>query len=119
MVRFSASTTLSTPSLLTSCSTLASRCPSLPTSKGLRGGLRDALARQARFPLGDRIVRLRRNAERALTRELAPGTRLVGALSVVQPQGAFVTEQGVTLRVFAEGTARVTQDVGTLGLTAR
>ncbi len=85
----------------------------------LRGGLRDALARQARFPLGDRIARLRANAERALTRELAPGTRLAGTLSAVQPQGAFVTEHGVTLRVVAEGSARVTQEVGALGLTGR
>ncbi len=83
----------------------------------LRGGLRNDLAERARFPLGDRVARLRASAERALTRDLAPGTRLEGHLSSVAPQGATVTGDGVTLRVAIEGTARVTQDVGALGLT--
>jgi Domain of unknown function (DUF4403) len=85
----------------------------------LRSGLRNDLAARARFPLGERIARLRTNAERALSRELAPGTRLEGHLSAVTPQGATVTAEGVTLRVAAEGTARVTQDVTSLGLTGR
>ncbi len=85
----------------------------------LRSGLRNDLAQHARFPLGDRIARLRTSAERALTRELAPGTRIEGHLSAVAPQGAAVTETGVTLRVAAEGTARITQDVSTLNLTGR
>lgn len=84
----------------------------------LRSSLRRQLGERARFPLGDRITRLRASAERALTRQLAPGTRMEGRLGAVVPQGAFVTPQGVTLRVLIEGTARVTQDVGSLGLTA-
>jgi hypothetical protein len=84
----------------------------------LRSSLRRQLAERARFPLGERIARLRASAERALTRTLAEGTRMEGRLGTVSPQGAFVTAQGVTLRVLIEGTARVTQDVGALGLTA-
>ncbi len=84
----------------------------------LRSSLRRQLAARARFPLGERIARLRASAGRALTRTLAEGTRMEGRLGAVSPQGAFVTAQGVTLRVLIEGTARVTQDVGALGLTA-
>lgn len=83
----------------------------------LRSGLRNDLAEHARFPLGDRIARLRASAERALTRDLAQGTHLEGHLSSVVPQGATVTGDGVTLRVAIEGTARITQDVSALGLT--
>ena len=85
----------------------------------LRSSLRRQLAERARFPLGERIARLRASAERALTRELAPGTRLEGRLGAVTPQGAAVTATGVTLRVEVAGEARVTQDAGALGLTAR
>ncbi|MBI5516575.1 MAG: DUF4403 family protein [Deltaproteobacteria bacterium] len=82
----------------------------------LRGSLRDALARRATFPLRDRIERMRSSAERALTRDFGDGTRLQGTLATIRPAGAFVTDHGVTVRVLAEGTARVTQDVGALNL---
>jgi len=85
----------------------------------LRGSLREQISAQARFPLGDRIDRMRASAARALTRELGPGTRMTGALTAVRPQGVYVTETGVTLRVLAEGTASVAQDLAPLGLTAR
>jgi hypothetical protein len=82
----------------------------------LRGSLRDSLARRAAFPLRDRIERMRSSAERALTRDFGDGTRLQGSLTSLRPAGAFVTEHGVTVRVLAEGSARVTQDVGALNL---
>lgn len=85
----------------------------------LRGSLRAQIAAQARFPLGDRIDRMRASAARALARELGPGTRMDGEITAVRPEGAYVTDAGVTLRVMAEGRARVTQDLGALGLTAR
>jgi hypothetical protein len=84
----------------------------------LRSSLRRQLAAQARFPLGDRLARLRASAERALTRELSAGTRLVGRLGAVTPQGATVTPAGITLRVIVAGEAQITQDAAALGLTA-
>lgn len=83
----------------------------------MRGGLRESLTERAVFPLGDRLDRLRQHAETALTRPLAPGTDLRGRLSAVRPQGAFVTDQGIVLRVVADGTAEVHQDARSLGLT--
>lgn len=85
----------------------------------LRGSLRAQIAAQARFPLGDRIDRLRASAARALTRDLGDGTRMTGAITAVRPEGAYVTDQGVTLRVLAEGNATVNQDLSSLGLTTR
>lgn len=84
----------------------------------LRSSLRRQLAERARFPLGARIARLRASAERALSRELVPGTRLEGRLGTVTPQGAMVSSTGVTLRVLVDGEVRVVQDTNVLGLTA-
>jgi hypothetical protein len=83
----------------------------------LRGSLREAVARQAVFPMAERLERLRRSAEAALSRTLAPGTQLHGRLSAVRPQGAWVVPGGVVLRVVADGSAEITQDLSSLGLT--
>ncbi len=83
----------------------------------LRGSLREDIARHARFPLGARIARLRHNAQGALERTLAPGTVLHGSLRDVRPVGAYVTPDGVVVRVEATGSATVTQDLSTLDLT--
>lgn len=80
----------------------------------LRGSLREQIAAQARFPLGERIDRMRASASRALTRELAAGTRMEGSLSNVRPEGAYVTAEGVTLRVLAEGVVSITQSLARL-----
>jgi hypothetical protein len=85
----------------------------------LRGSLREQIAAQARFPLGDRIERVRASAARALTRELGAGTRMEGTLGEVRPGGAYVTDQGVALRVEVEGRVQVTQDLTSLRLTGR
>ncbi len=85
----------------------------------LRGSLRAQIAAQARFPLGDRVDRVRASAARALTRELGGGTRMEGSLGEVRPGGAYVTEQGVALRVEVEGRVQVTQDLSSLRLTGR
>lgn len=85
----------------------------------LRGSLRQQIAAQARFPLGERIDRMRASAARALSRELGRGTRMEGSLGEVRPLGAYVTERGVTLRVVAEGAVTVTQDLSGLQLVPR
>ena len=82
----------------------------------VRGSLRDELAEKAVFPLGDRIDRVRARAEQALSRDLAPGTTLRGALTDVQPAGAYVTDAGVVLRVEVTGRAEVAQDLSSLRL---
>ncbi len=82
----------------------------------LRGSLREDVARRAVFPMRARIDRLRAQAQAALSRELVPGTRLRGEITGVRPQEAYVTEEGVVLRVAVEGTASVTQDLSTLNL---
>lgn len=83
----------------------------------LRGSLREGLARRAVFPLGDRLRRLRDSAQRALTRPLGAGSQLRGELTALRPVGAFVGDQGVTVRVQADGRAEVTQDLTALDLT--
>lgn len=98
--------------------TLETRNSLLQTGEWLmRGGLRDSLTERAVFPMGDRLDRLRQHAETALSRPLSPGTDLHGRLSAVHPQGAFVTEDGIVVRVVADGSAEVTQDVNSLHLT--
>ena len=44
---------------------------------------------------------------------------MTGALTAVRPQGLSVMETGVPLRVVAEGTTSVAQDLTPPGLTAR
>ncbi|MBL8604791.1 MAG: DUF4403 family protein [Myxococcales bacterium] len=85
----------------------------------MRGSLREDVARRAVFPLGARIDRLRTQAQTALTRELVPGTALRGQITGVRPASVFVTDDGVLVRVNVDGEARVTQNLDTLGLTAR
>lgn len=85
----------------------------------LRASLREGLSRRAVFPLGDRIRRLRDNAQRALTRPLGGGSAMRGELTTLRPVGAFVAPDGVVVRVQAEGRAEVTQDLTTLDLTGQ
>ncbi len=85
----------------------------------LRGSLREGLARRASFPLGDRLRRLRDNAQRALTRPLGAGSQLRGELTGLRPVGAYVTDGGVIVRVQTDGRAEVTQDLTTLDLSGR
>lgn len=85
----------------------------------LRGSLRDGLARRAVFPLGDRIRRLRDNAQRALSRPLGGGSQMRGELTTLRPVGAFVAPDGVVVRVQAEGRAEITQDLTDLDLSGR
>jgi hypothetical protein len=85
----------------------------------LRGSLREGLARRAVFPLGDRIRRLRDSAQRALTRPLGGGSQMRGELTSLRPIGAFVTDDGVVVRVQTEGRAEVTQDLSSLDLAGR
>lgn len=77
----------------------------------MRSSLREGMARRAVFPLGDRIDRMRTRAQTALTRNLAQGTRLNGTLSEVRPVGAYVTREGVVVRVEVTGHAEVQQDL--------
>lgn len=85
----------------------------------LRGSLRDGIARRAVFPLGDRIRRLRDNAQRALSRPLGGGSTMRGELTTLRPIGAFVVADGVVVRVQTEGRAEVTQDLTALDLTGQ
>jgi hypothetical protein len=85
----------------------------------LRGSLRDGLARRAVFPLGDRIRRLRDNAQRALTRPLGGGSTMRGELTALRPVGAFVVPDGVVVRVQTEGRAEISQDLTSLDLTGQ
>lgn len=85
----------------------------------LRGSLREQIAAQARFPLGERLDRVRASAAGALSRELAPGTRMEGSLGDVRPEGAYVTPEGVTLRVVAEGRVSITQSLAAITPRAR
>ncbi|MBK8691730.1 MAG: DUF4403 family protein [Deltaproteobacteria bacterium] len=85
----------------------------------LRGSLREGLARRAVFPLGDRIRRLRDNAQRALSRPLGGGSTMRGELTTLRPVGAFVVADGVVVRVQTEGRAEVSQDLTGLDLTGQ
>ena len=85
----------------------------------LRGSLREGLTRRAVFPLGDRIRRLRDNAQRALTRPLGGGSAMRGELTTLQPVGAFVVDDGIVVRVQAAGRAEVTEDLSNLDLTGQ
>jgi hypothetical protein len=79
-----------------------------------QGAIREALARRARWPISTRIEHLRQRASAGLERALGGGAMLHGRLDAVRPDGVYVTDAGIVLRVVADGRAEITQDVSAI-----
>jgi len=74
--------------------------------------LRDQMRASARFAVGDRIAKVRRDVDAALDRELSRGVRSTGRVDRITPLGVFVFSGSVAAVVQAEGEAQIHIDVG-------
>jgi hypothetical protein len=74
--------------------------------------LRDQMRASARFAVGDRIAKIRRDVDAALDRQLSRGVRSTGRVDRITPLGVFVFSESVAAVVQAEGQAQIHIDVG-------
>jgi hypothetical protein len=74
--------------------------------------LRDEMRKSARFAVGDRIAKIRRDVDAALDRQLSHGVRSTGRVKRITPLGVFVFSKSVAAVVQAEGDAQIHIDVG-------
>ena len=74
--------------------------------------LRDEMRKSARFAVGDRIAKIRRDVDAALDRQLSRGVRSTGRVNRIHPLGVFVFSKSIAAVVQAEGEAQIHIDVG-------
>ena len=74
--------------------------------------LRDQMRASARFPVGDRIDKIRRDVDVALDRQLSRTVRMEGAVDRITPLGVFVFSESIAAVVQADGHARIRIEVG-------
>jgi hypothetical protein len=70
--------------------------------------LRDQMTAAARFPLAERVAKLREHVDGALDRDLGSSVRLRGSVRSLRPVGVAVRPGSVAAVLVAEGTAGIT-----------
>lgn len=74
--------------------------------------MRDQMRASARFPVGDRIDKIRADVDSALDRQLSRAVRMSGRVDRITPLGVFVFSESVAAVVQADGHASIRIDIG-------
>jgi hypothetical protein len=74
--------------------------------------MRDQMRASARFPVGDRIDKIRADVDSALDRQLSRAVRMNGRVDRITPLGVFVFSESVAAVVQADGQASIRIDIG-------
>jgi len=69
--------------------------------------IREKVRQNSRIEVRDRIETLRRQVERQMNRELAPGLWLEGAVTTLAPRGIYPVPDGIELQFAMDGTLHV------------
>lgn len=74
--------------------------------------MRDQMRASARFPVGDRIDKIRADVDSALDRQLSRAVRMNGRVDRITPLGVYVFSESVAAVVQADGHASIRIDIG-------